>query len=73
MASIDSLDVELTVVVGSAEMPLHRLLSLGRGAVVPLGGDATRPLKILANGLSVAEGAVALDGERVNVHIAGRD
>ena len=70
MSSIGAIDVELTIVVGSAKMPLHQLLSLGRGAVIPLGGDAAQPLRILANGLSVAEGAVLLDGERVKVAVS---
>jgi len=69
MASIANIEVELTVVVGSAKMPLQRLLSLGRGAVIPLGGDGSQPLTILANGLSVGEGRVLLDGEKVNVEV----
>ncbi len=70
MASIEDIDIELTVVVGSSTMPLRRLLSLGRGAVVLLGGDGSQPLTILANGRRVAEARVVLDGERVNVAIA---
>ena len=69
MASIANIEVELTVVVGSAKMPLQRLLSLGRGAIIPLGGDGDQPLSILANGLSVGEGRVLLDGEKVNVAV----
>ena len=69
MASIANIEVELTVVVGSAKMPLQRLLSLGRGAVIPLGGDGSQPLTILANGLPVGEGRVLLDGEKVNVEV----
>ena len=35
----------------------------------PLGGDGSQPLTILANGLSVGEGRVLLDGEKVNVEV----
>ncbi|MEL7489523.1 MAG: FliM/FliN family flagellar motor switch protein [Pseudomonadota bacterium] len=73
MASVNDIEVELTIIVGSAEMPLERLLSLGRGAVIPIGGDGSQPLKILANGLPVGQGRVLLDGERVNVEVAPAD
>lgn len=73
MASIDDIEVELTIIVGSAEMSLERLLGLGRGAVIPLGGDGSQPLKIMANGLSVGQGRVLLDGERVNVEVTPAD
>ena len=64
-----TIEVELMVLVGSAEMPLARLLRLSRGAVIPLGGDPGEPLNILANGRPVAKGRVQLDGERVTVEV----
>ena len=70
MASVNDIDIELTVLVGEAKMPLERLLALGRGAVIPLGGDGTQPLQIVANGLPVAEGRVLLDGEKVNIEVS---
>jgi flagellar motor switch protein FliN/FliY len=60
------IEVEVAVVVGSAELPLQRLLNLSRGAVIALGRDAEEPLKVLANGVYIADARVALDGERVN-------
>lgn len=71
MAPLDKIEVDLTVLVGEAEMPLQRLLRLGRGAVIPLGGDERRPLIILANGRPVAMGRVALRGEQVAIEITG--
>lgn len=72
MAPLGKIEVELTVVVGSAEMPLQRLLRLTRGAVIPLGRDAAEPLAILANGKQLAEGRVQLDGERVAIQVSKR-
>ncbi|MFQ5562402.1 MAG: FliM/FliN family flagellar motor switch protein [Parvularculaceae bacterium] len=73
MAPLDKIEVELTVLVGEAEMPLQRLLRLSRGAVIKLGGDERRPLTILANGRPIAEGRVSLRGEKVAVEITGDD
>jgi flagellar motor switch protein FliN/FliY len=67
MPSIDKIEVELTVLVGGAEMALQRLLSLTRGAVIPLDADPGAPLAILANGAPFAEGRVQLNGEKVGI------
>lgn len=69
MPSLGKIEVEMMVVVGSAEMPLQRLLKLTRGAVIPLGQDASEPLTILANGRSIAKGRVLLSGERISVEV----
>lgn len=71
MPAVEQIDVELTIVVGSAELALAAALSLGRGAVIPLGRDVVKPLDILANGRKIAEGRVKLVGDRVAVEVAG--
>ncbi len=72
MAPLDKIEVDLTIVVGSAEMPLSKLLRLTRGAVIRLGGDASEPLAILANGKPIAEGRVQLQGEKVSIEVCTR-
>ena len=72
MAAVEQIDVELTIVVGSAELPLAAALSLGRGAVIPLGRDALKPISILANGRKIADGRVKLIGDRIAVEVADR-
>ena len=72
MAAVEQVDVELTIVVGSAELPLAAALSLGRGAVIPLGRDALKPISILANGRKIADGKVKLIGDRIAVEVANR-
>jgi len=73
MAQIGNLEVELTVLVGTAKLPLQRLLRMGRGAVIPLGGDETKSLEILANGRKIAQGRVLLDGDNVTVEVTAPD
>jgi flagellar motor switch protein FliN/FliY len=72
MAPLGKIEVDVAIQIGSAEMPLRRLLRLSRGAAIALGGDADGPLAILANGAHIAEGHVRLDGERVNVVVSRR-
>lgn len=71
MPRLSEIEVELTIEVGGAEMPLSRLVGLKRGAFIPLDADVDTPLPILANGRRVAAGRVALDGDRVKIEVAG--
>lgn len=70
MAAVEQIDVELTIVVGVADMPLSAAMSLGRGAVVRLGRDAAKPISIVANGRKIADGRVRLVGDKIAVEVA---
>ncbi len=72
MAAVEQIDVELTIEVGAAEMPLAAAMALGRGAIVPLGRDATKPIAILANGRKIADGRVRLVGDRIAVEVVSK-
>ncbi|MEO0696354.1 MAG: FliM/FliN family flagellar motor C-terminal domain-containing protein [Pseudomonadota bacterium] len=67
MSGIDHIDIELSIVIGSVEMSLKDAASLERGAVIRLAERPSDPLKVQANGVTVAHGQVALEGERVTV------
>jgi flagellar motor switch protein FliN/FliY len=69
MAPVDKIEVELTVLVGEAELTLRQLLRKGRGAVISLGRNERKPLEILANGRKIAEGRVILRGDEVAVEL----
>ena len=69
MSPIDKIEIELTVRIGEAELPLKRLLGMSRGAFIPLGGDERKSLDILANGRKIALGTVILKGDRVAVRL----
>lgn len=71
MAPTNKIEIELTVLIGEAELPLKRLLRMGRGAFIPLGGDERKSLEILANGRKIADGRAVLDGDRVAVRLCG--
>lgn len=71
MSAVEQVDVELTVVVGTAELPLAAALALGRGAVIPLGRDVMKPVSVIANGRKIADGKVRIVGDRIAVEVAG--
>jgi flagellar motor switch protein FliN/FliY len=70
MAAVEQVEIELSIEVGTAEMPLAAAMALGRGAVIRLGRDAAKPISIVANGRKIADGKVRLVGDRIAVEVA---
>ncbi|AXS40840.1 FliM/FliN family flagellar motor switch protein [Breoghania sp. L-A4] len=69
MSNLDSISVEISVVLGSAVMPIHQLLRMGRGAVIELNTSEDDDVQILANNTPVARGEVVLRGERIGIAV----
>ncbi|HET7849207.1 MAG TPA: FliM/FliN family flagellar motor switch protein [Pseudolabrys sp.] len=70
MATLDKVSLDITVVLGTADMPVHQVLRLGRGAIIELDATEEDPVKILANNLPVAKGTVVVNGNRIAVEVA---
>jgi len=69
MATFDEINVDISVVLGSSEMPVHQLLRMGRGAVIDLDVREDDDVSIYANNTLVAKGQVVLLGERIGISI----
>jgi len=69
VAQVDKVSVDISVLLGSASMPIHQVLRLGRGAIIELESTANDEVKILANDLPVAKGAVVINGNRIAVEV----
>ena len=69
MNSIDRVSVELSVVLGTATMPVHQLLRMGRGAVIELDRSENDMLPIYANERPIAVGQVVVEGDKISVNI----
>lgn len=67
--TIDSLKVDVTVVLGRNRMPIHMLLRMGRGAVIELEATENDTVEILANDHPIARGQVVVTGTRIQVEI----
>ncbi|MBA4224090.1 FliM/FliN family flagellar motor switch protein [Bosea sp. (in: a-proteobacteria)] len=68
-ADLDLVAVELTVVLGSAQMPIYKLLRMGRGAIIELNATENDEVQILANNHPFAKGHVVVAGSRISVEI----
>lgn len=69
MATFDEIHVDISVVLGVNEMPVHQLLRMGRGAVIDLDVAEDDDVSIYANSTLVAKGQVVLLGERIGISI----
>jgi len=69
MGIFDNISIDISVVLGTAEMPIHQLLRMGRGAVIELMAREEDDVKILANNIPIARGQVILQGERIGVSV----
>lgn len=72
MDSIQTVPVELTVVLGRSSMPVNHLLKMGRGAVIELDTIENEEVEILANNMPIAKGDVIVQGDRIAVAITSK-
>lgn len=71
VSQVNSVIVEIQVVLGRASLPMAQLLRMGRGAVIPLDASANDEVWILANNHPVARGEIQISDERISVTVTG--
>jgi flagellar motor switch protein FliN/FliY len=69
LSALDDLNVNLSVVLGRSRMPVHRLLRMGRGAVIELESSETDMVEILANDHPIARGQIVVTGTRIGIEV----
>ncbi len=69
MNTLDQIEVDITVELGAAIMPIHHLLRMGRGAIIELDATENEPLKIYANNTLVAHGEVKVEDGHLSVEV----
>lgn len=69
MNTIEDISVEITVELGSATMPIHHLLRMGRGAVIELDSREEDPVLIYANNTLIAKGEIKVEESRLAIEV----
>lgn len=64
------IELELTVEIGRAKLPLRQLLALTPGAVVELDRALGEPVDVLVNGRLVARGQIVTIGDEFGVRLS---
>ncbi len=67
--AVKSVSVEIAVVLGRAEIPMHQLLKMGRGAVIELNAHQDDEVWILANNEPIARGEIVVRGDKIAISI----
>jgi flagellar motor switch protein FliN len=68
-SNIESVKVEISVVLGRSVIPMHQLLRMGRGAVIELNSKQDDPVVVLANDRPVARGDIISQGDKIAVSV----
>jgi len=67
MAQIDTVSLDISVVLGTTKMPIHQMLRMARGAIIELDATEDDEVQILANDMPVARGQVVRAGRTLTV------
>lgn len=67
MNTLETIEVDISVELGAAILPIHHLLRLGRGAVIELDTFENDPMRIYANNTLIAKGEISVDDGHLNV------
>ncbi len=71
MSQVNAVSVEISVVLGRAQLPMQQLLRMGRGAVIPLDARVNDSVWILANNHPVARGEIQISDDKIAISVIG--
>lgn len=71
MSQVQSVQVEISVVLGRSVLPMQQLLRMGRGAVIPLDARENDEVWILANNHPVARGEIQINDDKIAISVTG--
>ena len=69
MSTVDAIKVDITVVLGRAQLPMQQLLRMGRGAVIELDSHQNDEVWVLANNKPIARAEIVIQGDKIAVSI----
>jgi flagellar motor switch protein FliN/FliY len=69
LSQIESVQVEISVLLGRSTVPMQQLLRMGRGAVIALDARENDEVWILANNHPVARGEIQINEEKIAITV----
>ena len=68
-SQVEAVNVEISVVLGRASLPMQQLLRMGHGAVIPLDATVNEEVWILANNHPVARGEIQISDDKIAIAV----
>ncbi|MCJ8158671.1 FliM/FliN family flagellar motor switch protein [Sphingomonas sp. LaA6.9] len=69
MSVLEGIPIDLSIVLGSTDIPIRQVLKMSRGAMIPLDCGHNDPTLVYVNDELVAKGKVLVDGEHMSLEI----
>ena len=69
MSALDDIQIDMTIVLGSAMVPIRQILHMGRGATIALDSGHDDPSLVYVNGQLVARGKVLVNEQQMSFEI----
>jgi flagellar motor switch protein FliN/FliY len=69
MSVIDGIKIDVSIVLGSTNVPIRQILKMSRGAIIPLDCGYDDPTLVYVNNELVAEGQVKVDGDKMALEV----
>jgi flagellar motor switch protein FliN/FliY len=67
--AVNNVFVEISVVLGRTQLPIHQLLKMGRGAIIELDARHDDEVWLLANNKPIARGEIVVQGDKIAISI----
>jgi len=66
---LEEVPIQMSVVLGSSQLPIRQILKMGRGALIPLDCGYDDPTEIYVNDKLIARGKIQVSGDRMSIEI----
>ncbi|MDH7599397.1 MAG: FliM/FliN family flagellar motor C-terminal domain-containing protein [Sedimentisphaerales bacterium] len=63
------MEVPISVILGQTELPIHKILKLGPGSIIPLGRPVDAPVELYLQGVKFAEADLVVVEDGIAVRI----
>ena len=69
MSVIEDIHIDMSIVLGSCQVPIRQILKMSRGAMIPLDCGHEDPTTVYVNNKLVARGKVLVNEDQMSLEI----
>jgi flagellar motor switch protein FliN/FliY len=69
LSILEDIEVELSIVLGSAQVQIRQILQMSRGAMIPLDCGQDDPTLVFVNDELIAKGRILVNSEEMSLEV----